>query len=110
MDALKRLLMAAVIFSIAVLVGVLAPAVTFLAIALVSLKGTQPAERPAILRALALMPRHRDEHGPQLTRRSIPGAHGPAARPSTGGKARQARAGPIEDKSAVDDVRDLPGT
>jgi hypothetical protein len=32
--------MAAVIFSIAILVGVLAPAVTFLAIALVSLKGT----------------------------------------------------------------------
>lgn len=66
MDALKRLLMAAVIFSIAVLVGVLAPAVTFLAIVLVSLKGTQPAERPPILRALALLSRHGGEHGPQL--------------------------------------------
>jgi hypothetical protein len=29
--------------------------VVFLAIALVSLKGTQPADRPAILRALATM-------------------------------------------------------
>ena len=66
MDALKGLLMAAVIFSIAVLTGVLAPAVTFLAIALVSLKGTQPAERPAILRALALLSRRSDEHTPQL--------------------------------------------
>ena len=110
MDALKRLLMAAVIFSIAVLVGVLAPAVTFLAIALVSLKGTQPAERPAILRALALLPRHRDEHGPQ-----VPGA---ASRALTIRRRSQARAirsqgpraGPIGDESAVDDVRDLPGT
>lgn len=84
MDALKRLLMATVIFSIAILVGVLAPAVTFLAIALVSLKGTQPAERPAILRALALMPRHRDEHGPQL-----PGA---ASRALTVRRRGQARA------------------
>ena len=84
MDALKRLLMAAVIFSIAVLVGVLAPAVTFLAIALVSLKGTQPAERPAILRALALLPGRRDEHGPQL-----PGAA--SGRSRSGGEAKHGR-------------------
>jgi hypothetical protein len=57
--------MAAVIFPLVVLVGVLAPAVTFLVISLVSLKGTQPAERPAILRALALLPR-RDERAPQF--------------------------------------------
>jgi hypothetical protein len=58
--------MAAVIFSMAILASVFAPAVTFLMIALVSLKGTQPAERPAILRALALLPRRRDERAPQL--------------------------------------------
>ena len=81
MDALKRLLMAAVIFSIAVLVGVLAPAVTFLAIVLVSLKGTQPAERPPILRALALLSRHGDEHGPEL-----PGAASGHSRSGGGAK------------------------
>ena len=84
MDALKGLLMAAVIFSIAVLTGVLAPAVTFLAIALVSLKGTQPAERPAILRALALLSRRSDEHAPQL-----PGAA--SGRSRSGGEAKRGR-------------------
>ena len=66
MDALKGLLMAAIIFSIAVLVGVFAPTVTFLAIALVSLTDTQPAERPAILRALAHLPRCGNEHASLL--------------------------------------------
>jgi hypothetical protein len=83
MDALKGPLMAAVIFSIAVLAGVLAPAVTFLVISLVSLKGTQPAERPAILRALALLPR-RDEHAPQL-----PGAA--SGRSRSGNEAKHGR-------------------
>jgi len=35
-------------------------------ITLVSLKGTQPADRPAILRALAALPRHRDQRAPHL--------------------------------------------
>jgi hypothetical protein len=66
MDALEGLLMAAVIYSIAILASVLAPTVAFLMITLVSLKGTQPADRPAILRALAALPRHRDQRAPQL--------------------------------------------
>ena len=45
--------MAAIVASIAILTGVLAPVLAFLVIALVSLKGTQPADRAAILRALA---------------------------------------------------------
>ena len=42
---------------------VLAPTVAFLVIALVSLRGTQPADRPAILRGLAMLKRRGDEHG-----------------------------------------------
>jgi hypothetical protein len=67
MDALKGLLMAAVISSIAVLASVLVPTVAFLVIALVSLKGTQPADRPAILRALAALVRRDDRRAPRLT-------------------------------------------
>ena len=66
MDALEGLFMAAVISSIAVLASVLAPAIAFLVIALVSLKGTQPADRPAILRALAALARCRDRRASQL--------------------------------------------
>jgi hypothetical protein len=65
MDALEGLLLAAVIASTAILASVLAPTVAFLVIALVSLKGTQPADRPAILRALAALPRRRDQPAPQ---------------------------------------------
>ena len=57
--------MAAVIASIAILASVLAPTVAFLMIALVSLKGTQPADRPAILRALAALPRRGDQCVPR---------------------------------------------
>ena len=66
MDALEGLLVVAIISSIAILASVLAPTLVFLVIALVSLKGTQPADRPAILRALAALPRRRDQHAPQL--------------------------------------------
>jgi hypothetical protein len=66
MDALEGLLMAAVISSIAILASVLAPTVAFLAIALVSLRGTRPADRPAILRALAALPRRRDQRASRL--------------------------------------------
>jgi len=66
MDALKGLLVAAVIASTAILASVLAPTVAFLMITLVSLKGTQPADRPAILRALAALPRRRDQRAPRL--------------------------------------------
>jgi hypothetical protein len=65
MDAPEGLLMAAVIASTAILASVLAPTVAFLMIALVSLKGTQPADRPAILRALVALPRRRDQRAPQ---------------------------------------------
>jgi hypothetical protein len=61
MDALEGLLVAAVISSIAILASVLAPTVAFLVIALVSLKGTQPSDRPAILRALAPLSHCRDQ-------------------------------------------------
>jgi len=45
-----------------VLCGVtLAPTVAFLVIALVSLRGTQPAERPAILEGLAMLSRRDEE-------------------------------------------------
>ncbi len=57
MDALEGLLMAAVISSIAILASILAPTIAFLVIALVALKGTQPADRPAILRALVALAR-----------------------------------------------------
>jgi hypothetical protein len=60
MDALEGLLMAAIISSIAILASVLAPTVAFLVITLVSLKGTQPSDRPDILRALAALPHRRD--------------------------------------------------
>ncbi len=66
MDALEGLLMAAVIFSIAVLASVLTPVIGFLLIALVSLNGTQPADRPAILRALAALTRRGERRVPQL--------------------------------------------
>jgi hypothetical protein len=65
MDALKGFFMAAVIASTAILASVLAPTVAVLMIALVSLKGTQPADRPAILRALAALPHRRDQRAPQ---------------------------------------------
>jgi len=65
MDALKGLLVAAVIASTAILASVLAPTVAFLMITLVSLKGTQPADRPAILHALVALPRRRDQRGLQ---------------------------------------------
>jgi uncharacterized paraquat-inducible protein A len=58
--------MAAIIASIAILASVLVPAFAFLVIALVSLKGTQPADRAAILRALAELPRHRNQGNPRL--------------------------------------------
>ena len=60
MDALEGPLVAAVISSIAILASVLAPTVAFFVIALVSLKGTQPSDRPAILRALAPLSHRRD--------------------------------------------------
>lgn len=66
MDALEGLLVAAVISSIAILVGVLAPTVAFLVIALVSLKGTQPSDRPAILRALAPLSHRRNQPATRL--------------------------------------------
>jgi hypothetical protein len=66
MDALEGLLVAAVISSIAILVGVLAPTVAFLVIALVSLKGTQPSDRPAILRALAPLSYRRAQRATRL--------------------------------------------
>lgn len=66
MDALEGLLMAAAISSIAILASVLAPTVAFLVIALVSLKGTQPSDRPAILRALAALPHRRDRRAARL--------------------------------------------
>lgn len=66
MDALKGLLVPAIISSIAILTSVLAPTIAFLAIALVSLKGTQPADRPAILRALAALARCRDRRARRL--------------------------------------------
>lgn len=66
MDALEGLLVAAVISSIAILASVLVPTIAFLAIALVSLKGTQPADRPAILRALAALARRDDRRAPRL--------------------------------------------
>lgn len=67
MDAPEGLLMAAVIASTAILASVLAPTVAFLmiALALISLKGAQPADRPAILCALAALPRRRDQRVPQ---------------------------------------------
>jgi hypothetical protein len=66
MDALEGLLVAAVISSIAILASVLAPAIAFLVIALASLKGTQPADRPAILRALAALARRGERRVPRL--------------------------------------------
>jgi hypothetical protein len=66
MDALEGLLVAAIISSIAILASVLAPAIAFLVIALVSLKGTQPADRPVILRALAVLARCRDRRAPWM--------------------------------------------
>jgi hypothetical protein len=62
MDALEGLLVAAVISSIAIL----APTVAFLVIALVSLKGTQPSDRPAILRALAPLSHRRAQRATRL--------------------------------------------
>jgi hypothetical protein len=48
----------AALTALLVLSGViLAPTVAFLVIALVSLRGTQPADRPAILRGLAMLKR-----------------------------------------------------
>jgi hypothetical protein len=78
MDALEALLMAAVINSFANLASVLAPTVAFLLIALVSPKGNRPADRPAILRALAALPSQRWKRGE--TRAARPGAAVPAAR------------------------------
>ncbi len=66
MDALEGLLMAAVISAIAIMTSILAPVLAFLVIALVSLKGTQPADRPAILRALASLARCGGWHASQL--------------------------------------------
>ena len=66
MDALEGLLMAAVIFSIAVLASALVRMIALLVIALVSLKGTQPADRPAILRALAVLAHRGERRVPQL--------------------------------------------
>jgi hypothetical protein len=57
--------MAAVISSIAILASVLIPVIVFLVIALASLKGTQPADRPAILRALATLVRRGERRVPQ---------------------------------------------
>jgi hypothetical protein len=75
MDALEGLLVAAVISSIAILASVLAPVIAFLVIALVSLKGTQPADHPAILRALAALARPGDRRALRLpgegSRRSV---------------------------------------
>jgi|GEM_PF-5728524 hypothetical protein len=61
--------MAAVIYVAAILSGALIPTVAFLVIALVSLKGTKPAARPDILRALAALHRRR---GPRLSRLPAP--------------------------------------
>jgi hypothetical protein len=47
--------MAAIMPSLLLIGLALARTLTFLIIALVSLKGTQPAQRPAILRALAAL-------------------------------------------------------
>jgi len=66
MDALEGPLMAAIISSIAILASALAPTIAFLVIALVSLKGTQPADRPAILRALTALARRGDRRVPRL--------------------------------------------
>jgi hypothetical protein len=57
---LEGLLMAAIFYSVAVLVSVLTPTAAFLVIALVSLRGTKPAERAAILRSLAALRQDRD--------------------------------------------------
>jgi hypothetical protein len=58
---LEGLLMGAIFYSVAVLVSVLAPTAAFLVIALVSLRGTKPAERAAILRSLAALRQGRDK-------------------------------------------------
>lgn len=58
---LEGLLMAAFVYSVAILLSVLAPTATFLVIALVSLRGTKPAERTAILRSLAALRQDRDQ-------------------------------------------------
>lgn len=58
--------MAAIIASIAILASVLAPVLVFLVIALVSLKGTQPADRAAVLCALAELTRHREQGNSRL--------------------------------------------
>lgn len=54
--------MAAVLPSLVFLAITLTPTVVFLVIALVSLKGTRPADRPAILRALATLHRRGRQH------------------------------------------------
>jgi hypothetical protein len=66
MDALEGLLVAAIISSIAILASILAPTIVFLVIALAALKGTQPADRPAILRALVALARRGGRHASQL--------------------------------------------
>jgi hypothetical protein len=54
--------MAAILPSLFILAITLTPTVAFLVIALVSLQGTQPADRPAILRALATLHRRGGQH------------------------------------------------
>lgn len=54
--------MVAVFSAIAILASILAPVIAFLVIALVSLRGPQPAERAVILRALAALA-HRGDRG-----------------------------------------------
>jgi hypothetical protein len=87
MDALEGLLVAAVISSIAILVGVLAPTVAFLVIALVSLKGTRSSDRPAILRALVPLSYRRDQCATRLDWRKVT-AGDPVIRLSAHGKAK----------------------
>lgn len=54
--------MAAVLPSLVFLAITVTPTVAFLVIALVSLKGTRPVDRPAILCALATLRRHGGKH------------------------------------------------
>jgi len=54
--------MAAILPSLVFLAITLTPTLAFLVIALVSLKGTRPADRPAILRALATLHRRGGQH------------------------------------------------
>jgi hypothetical protein len=54
--------MAAITYSVAILLSIVAPTAAFLVIALVSLRGTKPAERVAILRSLAALRQDRAHH------------------------------------------------